>query len=279
MDMYNLLNLKCGRQNGDYGVEIEVEGDYLPLFNRDIAKSWKKERDDSLRGNENAEYVMKKPLIKQEACDAIMNLDKFLKDGGAVVNESVRAGVHVHKNVQSYTSTELMTFSMVYYLLEDFIVHWAGPGRVGNHFCLRVTDAEDLVYKMITTCQKKDWRYVNTNDVRYASLNWNALHKYGSVEFRAMRSTAKFEDIARWVEIIDRVSEGAKKFNNPRDVISSISEFEYKERFIEYVMGDMANELLQFKDIDIWEAVETIQPLAFMIDWQKFAKAKINPFM
>lgn len=281
-DMYERLGLQCGRTDGKFGVEIEVEGSSLPRKGEDKVFDifWKEERDGSLRGMENAEYVFRKPLSKEGTKEAIIGqLGRRYVEKNSTVDESLRAGVHVHLNIQSWMPLELMTFATTYYLLEDYFVHWSGAGRVGNHFCLRAIDAEGVIIKLIDACQKRDWRHLNTDDIRYASLNWNAMHKYGSVEFRSMRSTRKLEDILRWVELIDQLTVGAKKFGSPQDVIKAVSEFEGPERFIKHVMEDYAEEFLQFRNIDIWEGLRNVQPLAFLVDWSRFNKQKVNPFL
>jgi hypothetical protein len=281
-DMYERLGLRCGRTDGKFGVEIEVEGANLPTRYEDpiFDAFWKVERDGSLKGKfDNLEYVMRKPLSLDGVKDSVAALERRYQEKGSVVDETVRAGVHVHLNIQNYSPLELMTFATTYYMLEDYFVHWSGVGRVGNHFCLRATDAEGVIYKLIDACEKRDWRHLNTDDIRYASLNWNAMHKYGSIEFRSMRSTRKLEDVIRWVELIDRLTVGAKQFNNPREVIGAVSEFQGPERFIEFVMGDCAREFLQFRNVDIWEGLRNVQPLAFLIEWEKFNKMKVNPFV
>lgn len=279
-DMYDKLGLRCGRTDGMFGVEIEVEGRNLPRrgYSANFDRYWKVEKDGSLRGEENAEYVFSKPLSLEDTSNALGVLEEAYTTLNSRVDESIRAGVHTHLNVQRLSPLELLTFSTTYYMLENFFVHWAGKERVGNHFCLRATDAEDVIYKIIKTCQTKDWRHLNTDDIRYASLNWNALHKYGSLEFRAMRSTRNLDDVYTWVVFINQLLKGSKKFKTPRDVVASVSEFNASNRFVEYVMEEYAFEFLKF-DLDIWEAMENVQPVAFMIDWNKFNKEKINPFL
>lgn len=279
-NMFNTLGLAGVPKEGLFGVEIEVEGANLPRNRESVAFDavWRVEKDGSLRG-ESAEYVFRKPLSFEQARDAIILLGDRRNDKGSVINESVRAGVHVHLNVQALTPLQLMTLATTYYMLEDFFTHWAGETRVGNHFCLRATDAEEVIYKVIKVCETKDWGHIHTDAIRYASLNWNALHKYGSIEFRAMRSTNNLNAIIKWVDLINSLLEGSKKFDNPRDVVNLVSEFRSTARFIKFIMGDNAKEFIPFIDkINIWEALENVQPISYMIDWAKFAKEKVNPF-
>lgn len=273
-DMFDRLRL-AERKEGSFGIEIEVEGEGLPK--RNLPPIWKYERDGSLRGNDNAEYVTREPLSIEGVEKAIADLQAVLEKNNSVVNESVRAGVHVHFNVQRYTPLELLTFLTTYYVLENPLTAFCGKHRTGNHFCLRCVDAPYQINMLIEACKKKDWRHLNTQVIRYSALNLNALFKYGSVEFRAMRSSPNLNDILTWVKLINQVAIGAKKFETPRDVVLGMSELNGPERFVQYVMEDMYHVLP--KNVDIMESVRVVQDLAFLVNWDKFDKDKINPFV
>lgn len=277
-DMYDRLHLKVPRTKGKYGVEIEVEGDDLPregLFR----SQWAVEEDGSLRGDDTAEYVLTSPMSFYGAKKAITNLQRAFRVEESTYNESVRAGVHVHLNVQNYTPTQLLTLLTTYYILEDHFSHWCGKARVGNHFCLRSVDAEAMMKKLLDTCQKKDWRYLNTDDLRYSALNLTSLFKYGSIEFRAMRSTRHFDEVKKWLGLIEQLSIGAQQFDNPRSVVRAVSEIGGPDRFVRMVMGPLADEFLRMKNVGIMEGLRNVQPIAFLVDWGKFDAAKINPFV
>lgn len=280
-DMYDRLGLQCNRTDGEYGVEVEVEGKNLPVRGQfeDFDAYWNVEHDGSLKAAESAEYVFKKPLSLPNVEIALGVLADAYRNAKSKPEESVRAGVHVHVNIQKYSPLELLTFATTYYVLEDVIVHWCGRERVGNHFCLRLQDAEGIVQSLEKACQTKDWRHLNTDQIRYASLNWSSMFKHGSLEFRCMRSTADIREIMMFVHIIDAVKNGAKKFRDPQDVLASFSEQNGIKGFINYVMGDLAEELLVFENIvNGRKSMEEIQPLVFMTDWDKFEKEKVNPF-
>lgn len=280
-DMYDRLFLKVERCEGEYGVEIEVEGSDLPerdLF-PSLDKLWRIEEDGSLRGEESAEFVLRKPTTLEGVKEALGVLDAAYEMMESDVDESIRAGVHVHMNIQRYTPLELLTFITTFYVMEDLVVHWCGKGRVGNHFCLRCFDAEFVIHKLIEACEKRDWRFLNTDEIRYAALNLTSMFKYGSVEFRSMRSTRDLDAVYKFVRLIDQVAKGAKKFANPKDVVHSLSEMGGQERFIKYVMEDMAEEFSHLPNVSIMRGMRTVQPLVQKIDWEKFNKEKVNPFL
>lgn len=280
-DMYDRLGLTCGRTEGRFGVEIEVEGENLPAPDKDpeFDKVWKVEHDGSLARGRSAEYVFRGPLSLEDTNAALDLMAETYKRIETKADNGIRAGIHVHYNIQDYTPLELLTFITTYYVLEDYLVHWCGKERTGNHFCLRIIDAEGPLFKVIEACRKKDWRHLNTDEIRYAALNLNAMCKYGSVEFRMMKSTDDFELIKRFVALINQIAKGAKNFASPENVLGTVSELEAPERFIRLVMEDYADDFLKFTDISIWDGVHVVQPLAFMVDWDKFDREKINPFV
>ena len=55
------------RTDGDVGIEIEVEGRRLPI----TEKYWRMEKDGSLRGPENMEYVLDRPMSLKDAKKAL----------------------------------------------------------------------------------------------------------------------------------------------------------------------------------------------------------------
>lgn len=275
-NMHEILNLKGECINEDvYGVEIEVEGKNLP---RKLDMYWNVTDDGSLKGEETAEYVFDQPLSIPNTRLALNELDATFLANDSRVDEGIRAGIHVHKNIQHYTPLKLLTFGTTYYMLEDYFTRWCGEERVGNHFCLRARDAKAVVYALLKTCQSRDWRYLNTDNIRYSALNWTSIFKHGTLEFRSMRATRDMDKVFRWVELIDQLGKGAERFETPRDVIMAVSELGGAHQFVQNVMGDFAEEFLKDDGVDIWQSLRTVQPVAFEVDWDKFQKEKVNPF-
>lgn len=278
--MYEVLNLLVGKSEGQFGVEIEVEGTKLPNqeFSKEFDKYWKVELDGSLKAMESLEYVFRSPLNIEQSEEALTILYDAFEKNKSVIDNSGRAGVHVHLNVQSLTPIQLMTFATLYYVMEDYFVHWCGEARVGNHFCLRASDAEAVIYKLLECCKNREWRHLNTDDIRYASLNWNSLFKYGSVEFRSMRSTDNKNDILTYINLINQLLKASYRYNNPQEVIEFFSMHGNPFEFVQIIMEEYANEFVNIKNVDIIDSMRVVQPLAFLVDWEKFKKEKVNPF-
>ena len=267
-----LINLKP--TGGLYGVEIEVEGKRLPT---NLGSIWRIEHDGSLKG-ESFEYVMPKPLDLAGVKVALDYLDQSYKACATVVDDSIRAGVHVHMNVQDWNIKQLMTFSTAYYILEDVLMNWCGPNREGNLFCLRTRDAEFILFRLLKTLRSRNLKHLNDEAIRYSSLNYCSLFKYGSIEFRGMRGTGDLNVIYDWVRIINDLRESSLRFNDPNEIMAVMSGSGGVE-FFEMMLPN-THHLFKKKGFDevIRQAARRVQMIAFSIDWNTIGNRGINPF-
>lgn len=261
---------------GDVGIEIEVEGKNLPH----VVKYWRNEKDGSLRGEENMEYVLSKPSTMKEAALALKYLGVQYRQHESVIDDTVRAGVHVHINVQHLNMLELYSFMSIYLVLEEMLVKFCGEFREGNLFCLRAMDAEFLLHRLQEAARTRRFRPLVDDNLRYASMNVKALGTYGSLEFRAMRGTSDLDLIYQWADMLYHLREAACTFKDPQEVISFFSQ-EQCEGFVNRCLGDYA---LVVKSQEGWKeslfrGMRNAQAIAFAVDWQKFASSeKLNPF-
>lgn len=274
--LYDILKGSINKTQGEYGVEIEVEGEDLPSnFNSD---HWRVDTDSSLRG-ESYEYVTPYPVDINGIRERLDILKKAYRENDSVVYNSVRAGVHVHMNAQTFTINQLFTFITSYYLLEEVLVSWCGPDREGNHFCLRHFDAEAIIFTLYKVLTDKNLKFLNSDDFRYSSLNLISLFKYGSVEFRAMRSTDNFDDIYAWVKILDELKRTSFSFNNPRELILSMSaggELGFLKLMLPTFYPLFENHPNLNKSIR--KACRNVQSIAFDFDWDDMNSSNNNPF-
>ena len=249
---------------GEVGVEIEIESDNTLPNQESIPSYWRKTHDGSLRGPDNAEYVLKKPKTEQETYKAIDILSKILPE----INDSVRAGVHVHINVRDLTFLQLWTVISCYYILENLLTDWCGEGRQGNHFCLRASDA-DVVLQLVTKAViKDDPRYLGTDSIRYAALNFNALSKFGSLEFRQLRTPQDFGKIKTWISILLNIKRNSFLFPNPRAVVENFS-LGGEEEFLRVMLGEHAG-LFGHNEDRLWvlrRGVRVAQEIAYARKW------------
>lgn len=262
MQIHKMLGLR--RKQGDVGVEIEVEGNRLP---KDGLLHWRVERDGSLRG-ESAEYVLRNPLSLGGLDVALAELKQAYAEKNSVINQSVRTGIHVHVNVQELTVNQLFNLVAIYFIVEKQLLNWCGKTRVGNLFCLGVSNAEGLLHYIKNSITAKDLEVLHTDDIRYSSLNLKAVCEYGSVEFRSMASTDDFERVRDWAHTLVRMRDVAKLYENPLGVVE-----DYLLSPEKFVVGVLGEQYKKFECPDMyngWEdGLRYSNDLAHMSDWKE----------
>lgn len=252
--------------DGDVGIEIEVEGAGLP--SPSSRSYWRREVDGSLRGDENAEYVLRKPLTLEEAGKALDQLDTLYTKNQSRIDDTVRAGVHVHVNCQKLTMTQLYNFMTIFYILEDVLVKFCGEYREGNLFCLRAKDAEAQVNVIRRAAKSKKFRAEFHHDNnRYAAMNIKALGDYGSLEFRTMRGTRDLGLIYTWAEILVGLRDLAKQFDSPPDIIEQFS-IHGPVDFLKSMVGENFDDVYyEGCEKDLSEGMRMSQDIAYATDW------------
>ena len=220
---------------GLLGVEVEVEANKpLPQEGERIG-DWVVDHDNSLRGQYQAEFILNGPLPAVRTVAAIKHLSQLLED--CEVQDSFRTSVHVHVNVQDLTLNQLKNFIYTYLLLERVLVEYSGKERKNNRFCLRVEDAEGIMNpleKLFT--QKEKFVLPLPDQNRYASINLDAIGKYGSLEFRSMRGTINKDVLTTWVKALVFL----KKWSIAQEDVNAINDFFVNtpdEEFVSKVLG------------------------------------------
>ena len=247
--------------NVDVGIEIEVEGEGIPI-GEDIPMFWRDLHDGSLRG-ESREYVLQKPIKLDKVDIALESLMKSFEQVGARVNDSDNCGVHIHVNCQRMDTKQVLKFACLYLILEEILVSMCGKNRAGNLFCLRARDAEAQVFHL---CEAKRTLSINglQGDMfRYSSMNLASLSKFGTIEFRAMRTPQDFRTLSEWIHILVTVRDASQKFDDIKDMVESVSR-EGAMRFLEMVFGTSGRSLM-IPDADdmLMRGVRLVQEIAY----------------
>jgi len=255
---------------GDLGIEVEMEGLQLP---KEGSKYWKVEMDGSLGGPDNAEYVLRKPIKVGNLYDALKGLKSSFKEHGSKLKPSVRAGVHVHINVQDMSVLDVANFVTLYLVLEDLLLEVCGEGRQSNLFCLKGCEAEYMIYQAAQFFKTEDIGYLDHNNIRYSGINLAAIPKYGSVEFRSFRTPKDINEIGDWAETLHELKELSKEYECPSDILSGYSDFNPVE-FLTKHLPRYADKLM---DLDDWQSklkrgMRSAQDLAFSQRWGKKVK-------
>lgn len=271
MDWFRLSRVK--RTDGDVGIEIEVEGRRLPI----TEKYWRMEKDGSLRGPENMEYVFDRPMSLKDAKKALKYLSVCYNKADTEVHDTVRAGVHVHVNVQTLNAKELFNFITLYLILEELLVKYCGEFRQGNLFCLRSSDAGFLIDELKKAARTQEFRRLVSDDLRYSSINVKALGTYGSLEFRAMRGTRDLDLIYSWAELLVGLREVAKQYESPCHIIQGFSEGE-AENFLYRCLGEKYKPFTEYEGYRqmVMSGMRRAQDVAYAVDWSIYDEPEMK---
>lgn len=250
---------------GEVGIEVEVEGTLLPNLN---CAYWRTVADNSLKGGkEGREYVLKQPVMLENLLPILTDFKEEFKH--SVVDDSVYAGIHAHINVQSLTPKQLLTFLVCFFILEELLVKWCGKTRIGNHFCLRTSDAEYLIHFIRNLVLTNSLNTITENDnIRYSAANLKSLSKYGSVEFRCLNSTIDPDRIYIWCSTLINILRTSKTFPTPDSVIMEFNR-NGAEKWALKMLGEHAKKFLTNDwEVDIYDGLGRAQDIAFCRDWE-----------
>lgn len=287
----NICNLLARTEKkGDIGIEIEVEGNKFPKDTTTaqinmIPKQWKYTKDGSLRGADNAEYVLRDPIKFEEVPEAVGKLWEMFSKYGSVLDESNRTSVHVHLNVGRWHLNRLTSFLAMYFATEEILTEWCGEHRVGNLFCLRAKDAPAIVTTLKRFIQN-DGAVELPSSLHYAGLNANAIFKFGSIEIRSLRGCTDPQHILDWVAVLERMYKLSGDFADPRALVDSFSG-NGPLAFYDMILGErgqMVKEAINWDGQRIMESmydgIRLAQDLCYCRDWSLYQPVEIqrDPF-
>lgn len=251
---------------GDVGIEIEMETKAVALFPDSVEKDWRIESDNSLKGY-GYELVLKTPIAKHKVPDLIKELRQNLAVAGITINPSIRAGVHIHLNMQKRTLRQVYRLMACYFPLETVLTRFCGNGREGNLFCLRARDAEYMLTAIEKSLVDKDIYTLRTNKLRYSALNLQSLFNFGSVEFRGLATQPDLDNISPWVDIISALEKYSNSLDSVWDNAAAISGNGPRE-WMKSVFGEDLAQLLDYPELeeDIIEDMRRCQMLCYTME-------------
>ena len=277
---------------GHVGLEIEVEGVNLPYppnakgaskpVRMPKSKFWSYVHDGSLRGEENAEYVLNAPIDFKIVPKAVDELWGIFKEHGSQFTESNRTSVHVHLNCQEFHLNRLAAFTALYFTLEELLTDWCGEHRVGNLFCLRAKDAPGIVAHL-KSFLIRDGSYELRDNLHYSGLNIHALTKFGSIEVRSLRGVDNPQTLLDWIAMLKRIYDKSAVFTDPRDVcglFSAVGPYGFLENILEDTLPILRNGISRSEE-DIKSALYTgirlAQELCYCRDWDLYQPMTMQP--
>jgi hypothetical protein len=284
LPMEGILTLKP--VSGDIGIEIEVEA--LNSLVKDasaLSPWWSYHPDGSLRGYDNAEYVIRNPIKFDEVPAALDHLWGKFAYHNCKLADSNRTSVHVHLNCQKFHLNRLTSFCALWFAFEEVLTEWCGDHRVGNLFCLRAKDAPAII-SGLRRFIRSDAQSELRDGMHYSGFNASALFKFGSIEIRTLRGVKDKVIIEQWIAILRRLYDLSAEYKDPRDVCAAFSQGG-PLAFFDNMLGDMApiiRDGIPFNDDRIrdsmYEGIRLAQDLCYCRDWDVYKPVdlKDDPF-
>lgn len=265
---------------GDVGLEIECEGN--KFRKEDVVFPWEFHQDNSLRGKDNAEYVLKKPIAFAAVEGAVTDLWKMMDEFGTKLDDSNRTSVHVHLNCQQFHFNRLAAFTALYFAFEGILTEWCGEHRVGNLFCLRAKDAPAIITETRNFIAN-DGNYALSDNLHYAGLNIQALAKFGSLEVRTLQGVTTPEPVIEWVALLKQLYDMSAEFNDPRTICGMFSA-NGPIAFYDRILGEHGGRLRQALGIDdefireeLYQGIRMAQDICYSRDWDLFHPVDVTP--
>lgn len=227
------------KTEGQIALELEVEGKNLPSIN---TKLWTTHTDGSLKLG-GMEYVHNGPKMIDEVYESLKNFEDRLIKKESTVYESDRTSVHAHLNMQDKTIKQVLQAATAYYMLEPALMNLAGEKRKGNLFCLTMESAPKIV-DFMKALSNGSAIGINTDQYRYASLNFGALKKFGSLEVRTMRGFYDPDYLTLWSKGLRSLFDNASsEFKSPVEVLDSWYGRTKDEFLSQFFDGDFIDEI------------------------------------
>lgn len=219
-----------------FGMEVEVENVPDPIIRCQKQPYWTITTDNSLR-DYGFEFITP-PLRADQFEGALKQLNYSLPNN---CRFTPRTSVHVHMNVRDLNIEQINSLILIYTVMEGVLFNWVGT-RKDNVFCIPIIDT-DYVQNYITFVN--DPRDMVESWNKYTAFNMLPVCTKGTVEFRHMYGTANVNVLLKWINILSKLKQFAKKYTlmQVKSTILELNSNSQYEMFIDDVFEDYADEL------------------------------------
>lgn len=149
--------------------------------------------DGSIRGRD-ANEVVTPPLNGWDELSAIC---ESIRAAGGRVNKS--CGLHVHLDFSEMDAAHAQRIGHNYYMLSPIISNSLAPSRTNNRFCW----VRDVPSRQSDNMMLNDLLSYS----RYSAVNYAAINRHGTIEFRQHQGTLCFAKIQKWIMFLQSLFE------------------------------------------------------------------------
>lgn len=286
----NLLSGMSTKASQELGIEFELEGTQLGpegLVTQKLCKDiegygqaqangkWNWHYDGTLLKGMSGEFVLAKPLPRNEAKAAVEELFEQIKQN-AVLTDSHRTSTHVHMNFQHMNVNQVFLFLTLYYIFEECYFKAFAPERWGNQFCLSASQAGGIIENHIKNLQSgKFYKGMQTSE-KYAAMNFASLSYHGTLEARLMGGCKDPQVFFKWLDVLLELYDYSK--NNPKLTPEYFLGQFSGIAFMLFTMKELPKTYAVVKDLPdvgkmVSEGVFIAQDMAMAVDWTPVIEA------
>ena len=159
--------------------------------------------------------IVSPPLRGKAGLEEISHVCQVLQDVGAEVSSS--CGLHVHHDAAGFSVQHMVAISALYAAHQQAINSILPASRRDNHFCsgLGHHHVDRRWQKEIAADPDRHHAALALQGTRYSAVNWHALLRHGTVEFRQHNGTVEFAEVRCWILLTQCVIEAALMRKDP----------------------------------------------------------------
>lgn len=211
------------------GAEFELEAtNHFPAIEtlQEKKLNFARHEDNSLR-NRGVEFITNIPTDPFTLVSDYRKLKEEIRiTHTKILEDSPRISTHLHINFLDRSLKEIINFIATCYILEDFIISYAGDKRISNQFCLSVKDAEYQLENFATLISQQIPQLSNEGTFKYSNINLCSIPTKGTVEIRSLKGYPDVDHFNHWVHIFADIYRKccSPNFNVQQDLMRAISQ-------------------------------------------------------
>lgn len=220
----------------EVGIEIEIENIKSGGGQVSAYPVWTVKPDGSLRNN-GVEFVTT-PIRGDRIWYALNWFFAHIDKGYSF---SPRTSIHVHMNVLNLTGPQIGLLTALYLTFERLLYNFVGGDRDKNNFCVPFGETCSITFILERMLHEGPF-IENYDRWRYLGLNFDALRKFGTLEFRHLGGTDDKDKIVRWIQMLLRLKAYVIK-NNVETGLKTIQNLNTDSQYRAFhaeVWGDLA---------------------------------------